>query len=98
MTQDDPEVQEFVRQKSQRMMRAALLARLHGIVSLWRREEQGKTRVVRGAIAGCIVLLLVTALVALWEPSYGAYALLAGFLAWVAHFLVLMRKHLGERR
>jgi hypothetical protein len=97
MTQDDPEVQEFVRQKSQRMMRAALLARLHGIVSLWRREEQGKSRVVRGAIAGGVVLLVFSALVAMGEPTYSVYVFVAGFLAWVAYFVALMRKHLGER-
>lgn len=98
MSQDDAEVQEFVRERSQRMMRSALLVRVRGIANLWQREEQGKSRVVRGAVRGALLLVAFTALVAMWEPAYSPHAFLAGFLAWVAYFVVLIGRHLGTRR
>jgi len=98
MTEDDIDTRAFVARQSRRMMSFALYRRLRSEIESWDREERGKARVVAGAVGGLaawIALLIATALL---QPRYAGLLLPIGLVAWVALVIVLIRRHLGERR
>ena len=74
----------YVDAKGRRMMSAAMYRKLSGVVADWKHEEEGKARAARYAGETFVVLLGLTAAVAVWAPKFIAHVLLGGFVTWIA--------------
>lgn len=94
---DDPEVHEYVRVQSARMLSLPMYRRLAAVVSSWEHEERGKARVASGALAGLAVLGVLAAAAGAWRFHYAGYVLLIALPVWMAFVFRLMHVNLARR-
>ena len=79
-------------------MSFALYRKLRSEIESWNREERAKAKVVVGAILGLLAWFALMIAGALLAPRYAGLLLPVGFVAWIIFVIVLIRRHLGERR
>lgn len=93
----DENTKEIIDRKSKSMMSHAMYIKIKGVVDSWENEEIGKAKVVKGAFYGLGALFVALVLAAIYFPSAFGWVLLFGLVSWVALYLILMLKHLGDK-